>query len=218
MIKIKRGKTSNWRKLNPKLDDGQPGYDREKHKIKIGDGKSPWVDLPYASGLSKKEVLSSETEAKARVAADAGETAVFTYGSKAPDSKITGDVYLQYYESDPETDYIVAYGKSGIWTYQKWYSGIAKCWGTLELNASVQSVFEEVALFYDSSMKQVSYPFSFKEIPSETATLQSPGGVVWLSGRKTNEKKKTGAYSLISPDKQKAATYKITLHAEGFWK
>ena len=32
---------------------------------------------------------------------------------------------------DPPVDYIVEQGKSGSWTYRKWNSGVAECWGTL---------------------------------------------------------------------------------------
>ena len=31
-------------------------------------------------------------------------------------------------------DYIVEQGTSGIWTYRKWNSGIAECWGTASKN------------------------------------------------------------------------------------
>lgn len=41
--------------------------------------------------------------------------------------------HLYYFVSlgnDSLTDYIVEQGASGIWTYRKWNSGIAECWGT----------------------------------------------------------------------------------------
>ena len=41
MIQIKRGTTKNWRKYNLRLLAGQPGYDKDKQKIKIGDGVTP---------------------------------------------------------------------------------------------------------------------------------------------------------------------------------
>lgn len=31
----------------------------------------------------------------------------------------------------PPADYIVQRGTSGIWTYRKWNSGDAECWGTV---------------------------------------------------------------------------------------
>ena len=32
--------------------------------------------------------------------------------------------------AEPSADYIVEQGTSGIWTYRKWNSGVAECWGT----------------------------------------------------------------------------------------
>ena len=66
MIKIKRGKTKTWEKSNPVLEDGQPGYDNEKHKLKIGYNKTPWNELPYATGLFAEEILDTEASAKSR--------------------------------------------------------------------------------------------------------------------------------------------------------
>jgi hypothetical protein len=219
MIQIRRGKTLNLRADPTLLADGQPGYDREKHKIKIGDGKTPWILLPYASGLKAEEILNSELKAKARLALDSEDITIITYDDKAPDKDTVGQLYLQYYDSDPEVDYVVSSGVNGIWTFQKWNSGIAKCWGTLSLTTGVQNAFENAELFYDNNtMKKVKYPFAFKSIPSETATLQSPGGVAWLASRACNTASETSLYSIISPDKLSSATYKISLQVEGYWK
>ena len=46
-IQLKRGQSSNWETLNPVLGPGEPGYELDTHKIKIGDGVTAWNDLPY---------------------------------------------------------------------------------------------------------------------------------------------------------------------------
>ena len=219
MIQIKRGKTKNWRSSKIKLASGQPGYDKDKHKLKIGDGETSWQDLPYASGLSAKEILDSESSAKVKNKADSEDKTIFTYGTDLPTNDTVGQVYLQYSEVDPEVDYVIKAGIDGIWTYQQWKSGIAKCWGTLKLTANIQTSIESVSLFYDNSMTAVSYPFTFKEIPAETVTLQSSNGIIWLAGKKKNTKNKSGTYTLLSVDEQASnANYYISLHVEGFWK
>ena len=39
---------------------------------------------------------------------------------------------------DPQSDYVVEQGTDGIWTYRKWASGIAECWGKTEIqNADI---------------------------------------------------------------------------------
>lgn len=233
MIQFRRGSSSSWRRNTTPLADGQPGYDKETHKLKIGDGKSSWDELPDASGLRADEILDSEENAKKKVKAVrsmgllgsllaklvGAARPIITYGTEAPTEDTVGQVYLQYYDTEPETDYIVSSGVNGIWTYQKWHSGIARCCGILDLTTSVQNAFENADLFYDNkTMKQINYPFTFKTIPSEVATLQSPGGISWLASRGKNSKTNSAMYSIISPDKQSSATYTISLQVEGTWK
>jgi predicted secreted protein len=230
MIKFRRGTTKSWRSATVKLASGQPGYDKDKHKIKVGDGEKSWADLPYASGLSAEEILNSETNAKTRKSKDPEDLTLITYGTEAPNRNTVGQVYLQQYEAEPEADYVVSSGVDGIWTYQLWRSGIAKCWGVYSLTTDVQTAFEGVGLFHDSNkMKSIAYPstFEFKDsqtavglvTPTETATVQSPGGIVWLANKTKNTKKVSGVYTIISPDKQLTnAVYLISLQVEGFWK
>ena len=219
MIQFKRGSTKSWRGTKTKLAAGQPGYDKDKHKIKIGDGDKLWSELPYVGGLSAEEILNSETNAKNRSKADTEDKTIITYGTEVPDKNTVGQLYLQQYDADPEVDYVVSSGIDGIWTYQKWKSGIAKCWGTLSVSTSIQNAFDGIELYHDNKMKSTSYPFTFKEIPTETVTLQSPGAITWLASKSKNTKQASGVYVIISPDKQTTnADYNISLQVEGTWK
>ena len=47
LIKLKRDYAANWTLRNPTLSLGEPGYERDSGKLKIGDGVTPWVDLEY---------------------------------------------------------------------------------------------------------------------------------------------------------------------------
>jgi hypothetical protein len=221
MIQFRRGKTKNWRNSATPLADGQPGYDRDKHKIKIGDGKTKWKELPYASGLSSEEILSSEADAKVKNKLDREDTTIITYGTDAPDKNTIGQVYLQHYEAAPETDYIVSTGINKGWAYQKFKSGIAKCCGTFELTTQLQVAIGSDLLYQsNNSLKEIEYPFTFKEKPSEVATVQSPGNLVWLAASKgLNTTKRSATYSIIGVDKEaNAAKYYISLQVEGLWK
>lgn len=235
MIQLKRGKTANWLKQKTPLEDGQPGYDRDRHKLKIGDGKSSWSELPDASGLSAEEILEEESKAKERVnnkfnlglipsflagSLKKEDRPVFTYGTESPDKDTVGQVYLQYYDTDPEVDYVVESGVNGIWTYQKWHSGKAMCWGTLQLITSVNESFENIALYHNNeAMSAVAYPFSFTDVPTETASLHNSGNVAWLASKTNNKKNKSATYNIISMDKSESGvTYNIALNVEGCWK
>lgn len=219
MIQFRRGSTKSWRGLIKPLAAGQPGYDKNKHKIKIGDGKTSWKDLPYAGGLSEKEILDSEENAKNKNKADAEDKTVITYGTSTPDKNTVGQVYLQYYDAEPEVDYVVEYGVSGIWTYQKRKSGIAECWGTITLSTGVQNTFEEASLFYSgSTANSVKYPFIFKNPPTEIASIQSSGGLTWLASKTKNTTEQSATYVIISPDKLSSTQHQVSLLVKGFLK
>jgi hypothetical protein len=51
-IIIRRDTTPNWDENNPVLLAGEPGYETDSYKIKIGDGTSKWLDLPYYVGAT----------------------------------------------------------------------------------------------------------------------------------------------------------------------
>lgn len=47
IIKFKRGKSTTWKTKNLLLLDGEPGFEIDTLRFKIGDGKTKWNDLPY---------------------------------------------------------------------------------------------------------------------------------------------------------------------------
>lgn len=46
-FKLKRGNSDRWEELNPVLQEGEPGFVLDQYRLKIGDGVTPWNDLPY---------------------------------------------------------------------------------------------------------------------------------------------------------------------------
>lgn len=46
-IQIRRGKDTFWDDENPVLFQGEPGYETNTRRMKIGDGVLPWKELPY---------------------------------------------------------------------------------------------------------------------------------------------------------------------------
>ena len=47
-IQFRRGKKAFWESENPILRPGEPGFESDTRKLKIGDGETPWNDLPYS--------------------------------------------------------------------------------------------------------------------------------------------------------------------------
>jgi hypothetical protein len=49
-IQLRRGTATEWISVNPILDAGEPGFELDTNKFKIGDGVTPWNLLKYQSG------------------------------------------------------------------------------------------------------------------------------------------------------------------------
>lgn len=59
-IQLKRGKASSWITLNPILAPGEPGFEIDTGKIKIGNGVDTWLSLKYI-GEDKILVVNANT-------------------------------------------------------------------------------------------------------------------------------------------------------------
>jgi hypothetical protein len=46
-IKFRRGSSSIWAFRNPILAGGEPGFETDTGKLKVGDGFTKWSELPY---------------------------------------------------------------------------------------------------------------------------------------------------------------------------
>lgn len=61
-FKLKRGTAARWAELNPILEQGEPGFVYDINRLKIGNGKTHWNDLPYIDGKSAVVNYSSHTD------------------------------------------------------------------------------------------------------------------------------------------------------------
>ena len=46
-FQLRRGLKDIWTKNNPVLAYGEPGFEKDTYRLKIGDGKTPWNELRY---------------------------------------------------------------------------------------------------------------------------------------------------------------------------
>jgi hypothetical protein len=51
-ILLRRDLSQNWNYNDPVLMSGEPGYEMDTRKFKMGDGQTPWSQLPYYSGIT----------------------------------------------------------------------------------------------------------------------------------------------------------------------
>lgn len=49
-IQLRRDTAANWSTYNPTLSAGEPGFETDTGKLKIGDGRNSWSSLDYISG------------------------------------------------------------------------------------------------------------------------------------------------------------------------
>ena len=60
-FQLKRGTAARWRELNPVLRQGEPGFEYDTGKLKIGNGLDAYMDLPYQT--NKDYVVNRPTSA-----------------------------------------------------------------------------------------------------------------------------------------------------------
>lgn len=49
-IQVRRGTAASWTSTNPVLNAGEPGYETDTGKLKVGNGTTPWTGLSYFAG------------------------------------------------------------------------------------------------------------------------------------------------------------------------
>jgi hypothetical protein len=87
-------------------------------------------------------------------------------------------------------DFVVEYGTSGIWTYRKWASGIAECWGTTDI-VTVESWVQWGGMYTaPNAIPSHTYPVKFASVPMLQITYRAVnyGGLHYVetTGTATN--------------------------------
>ena len=122
---------------------------------------------------------------------------------------ISDDSSLQ----DLSVDYIVEQGTSGIWTYRKWASGVAECWGKGYFDNP--NFTTQVAGWYFTEVKAFYFPNDlFIEAPVGTGKVQNSKGAEAVVFGST--------YVNISIARewahQATSVYSVCVEAKGRWK
>lgn len=82
-------------------------------------------------------------------------------------------------EAVKPVDYVVETGTSDIWTYRKWNSGAAECWGTIAPTSISVSTAWGSLYVADNAITRVYYPFEFIDVPVVSMTLYNTTGNCW---------------------------------------
>lgn len=84
VIKLRRDTASDWLTKNPVLREGEPGFEVDTGRLKIGDGQTAWMDLLYftpllSGGASDEAVLAHIESALPHPVYDDGPSLVLLY-------------------------------------------------------------------------------------------------------------------------------------------
>ena len=116
-------------------------------------------------------------------------------------------------------DYVVERGTSGIWTYRKWASGIAECWGSQSGSADVNNAWGN--MYVSKNNIFANLPFVFAEIPNIVTNLTCAGygAILMVTGESNSpaSKTSTGVYEIARGTSTTALNYKINYSVKGRW-
>ena len=115
-----------------------------------------------------------------------------------------------------DVDYIVEQGTDSIWTYRKWNSGVAECWGTTSVNVTSYAGWGNE--YYSSPYGTATFPTDlFNNTPSAVNTTRKSGaeGSTVISGVT-----KTGITQIyiVRPNSGQTGTLTFSVYAVGKWK
>nr|DAK64821.1 MAG TPA: hypothetical protein [Caudoviricetes sp.] len=124
---------------------------------------------------------------------------------------------LKFVGNALKVDYIVEEGTAGIWTYRKWNSGIAECWGTYNFGPlSITSPWGGLRVT-DVNSILIQHPFTFKEVLFSEA--RATGNNIVIFGSIHVWSATTTTYcTLVSFDAMTNITGTIAVHVKGRWK
>lgn len=93
-FQLRRGLAADWRNLNPILAPGEPGFELDTNKLKIGNGVDHFNSLPYISGGGAATIKGS----------------VPTVADLPASGNTDGDMYI-----------VTATGDTYVWVEDQWY-------------------------------------------------------------------------------------------------
>lgn len=129
------------------------------------------------TGLDYETVYVFQTRAadKLRIASSAEYTvrAIPVFDWDENDFNINGSLKIN---EEAVADFVVSRGKSSIWTWEKWNSGIVKCWAI-----SGEKTFAFTGsgpVYHSETVHSYNYPVALTEITSVNANIIAEGYVV----------------------------------------
>lgn len=129
-------------------------------------------------------------------------------------------------ETQPkETDYVIESGSNSQWSWQKWNSGVAECWGNFTASGTSKVWNSPVYNLTGAKFGPYNFPFKFVELPIEIANPIGGSNAFWLykeSAEVGNQltTTHTGQYvpAKVNAFNSGTQTVKISIFVKGKWK
>lgn len=123
-------------------------------------------------------------------------------------------------------DYVVESGSNSQWTWQKWNSGIAECWGNFTASGTNKVWVSPMYLLNGAYIGPINYPITFIEKPIETANVIYCKNACWLYKDSDNANDNqvstthSGQYVPVKVNPFNNGTLSVTasIHVKGKWK
>lgn len=125
-----------------------------------------------------------------------------------------------------ETDYVIESGSNSQWSWQKWNSGIAECWGNFTASGTNKVWVSPMYLLNGAHIGPINYPITFIEKPIETANVIYCKNACWLYKDSDNANDNqvstthSGQYVPVKVNPFNNGTLSVTasIHVKGKWK
>lgn len=118
-------------------------------------------------------------------------------------------------------DFVVEQGTSGIWTYRKWNSGIAECWGEY-VEGDIKCNSPWGVVYESKSIGAIPYPFTFSAVPAELITGASINAgsayMIEYGSAVPNTTTTSGSVYLVRPSNSDIGIARLMFIVKGKWK
>ena len=118
-------------------------------------------------------------------------------------------------KSSDMTAFVVSQGTEGIWTYRKWNSGIAECWGMYQYSTTGTTQWGNI--YYNTPTASIAFPTSFFIETPVVSALQVANGVQGMVAVSSVDTTTVKLYNVRGASTG-SGTLIFSVHAIGRWK
>lgn len=174
------------------------------------------IEIQVADSLSSDTITLTVNKGTPLVAYRSKKVGINTPNPQAALDVVGGFIL----DGEPLADFVVEQGTKDIWTYRKWSSGIAECFGRAYVETEFTNTWGQNCVSNERTPLK-EYPFKFIERPIETAQLTFDNFAVWtcLDAGCLNTAEHCGQYKGIrGKETPHVAKMYIDFQVKGKWK